>query len=312
MGTYQSATGGYYAYFIQTTSGAGKLLLGLLENTRALVGFLYNGIGLALLPMVYYLGRYFAPQRLVRDWRVRFVGLWLAPPLVFYVTVHIGNPGYVLSLLPALCVFTAQAVLGMVDDVSEAVADLTRGPSPTGRGELDSSGRWQAAHYLADSSRLAAAAWAIVAAIGLSNTAVFLLASGEGRRQEIRQIDRIFERQLAEIGAKYPPETTLIVAYDRSRQYRYYLPRHKIELLFDVAVAGVVTDTSRYWERRTTYRVPPGISAVLFPDLGRNTSDQPGIVERVDLGLGVDLFVARVRAGDEIRYGYQYASGTRA
>src|SRR5215212_4478338 len=91
---YQSATGGYYAYFIQTTSGAGKLLLGLLENTRALVGFLYNGLGLALLPMVYFLGRYFAPSRLVGDWRARFVLLWLAPALVFYVTVHIGNPGY--------------------------------------------------------------------------------------------------------------------------------------------------------------------------------------------------------------------------
>ena len=58
---YQAATGSYYAYFIQTTSGAGKLLLGLLENTRALVGFLYNGIGLALLPVMYFVGRYFSP-----------------------------------------------------------------------------------------------------------------------------------------------------------------------------------------------------------------------------------------------------------
>ena len=77
---YQTATTGYYAYFIQTTSGAGKLLLGLLENTRALVGFLYNGLGLALLPMLYFIGRYFAPPRLVSDERARFVSLWLAPP----------------------------------------------------------------------------------------------------------------------------------------------------------------------------------------------------------------------------------------
>ncbi|MGH2368093.1 MAG: protein O-mannosyl-transferase family, partial [Chloroflexota bacterium] len=104
---YRQATGSYYAYFIQTTSGASRLLLGVLENTRALVGFLYNGMGLALLPMLYFLGRFFAPQRVVRDRRVRFLLLWLLPPLLFYVTVHIGNPGYVLSFLPALCIYAA-------------------------------------------------------------------------------------------------------------------------------------------------------------------------------------------------------------
>jgi hypothetical protein len=294
---YQAATGSYYAYFIQTTSGAGKLLLGLLENTRALVGFLYNGVGLALVPMVYFVGRFFAPQRAVADWRVRFLLLWLTPPLVFYVTVHIGNPGYLLSLLPGLCVYAALATLGLFSDVREAAGALA-----------------DRAHVL---SRIATDRWVfpaatlLVAAVCLSNTALFLVANGEGRRREIRQIDRIFERQLAAVRAGYPPASTLLVAYDRSRQYRYYLPEHKIELLFNVAVAGAVTDTSRYWERRTVYRVPEGISAVLFPDLGRNTSDQPGLVERLDLGDGVDFFVARVRAGDEVRYGYQYASATR-
>jgi len=72
-----------------------------------------------------------------------------------------------------------------------------------------------------------------------------------------------------------------------------------------------VTDTSRYWERRQSYTVPPGVQAVLFPDLSRNTSDQPGLVERVDLGGGVDLYVARVRPGDVVHYGYQYASAQR-
>ena len=288
-GAYQAATGSYYAYFIETTSGAGKLLLGLLENTRALVGFLYNGLGLALLPMVYFLGRFFAPQRAIADPRVRFLLLWIAPPLVFYVTVHIGNPGYLLSVLPAICLYAAEALLGLLEDVREALArryDMRRWVLP--------------------------AAVAAVGVIGLTNTALFVIANGEGRWHEIRQVDAIFERQLSEIRGHYPPASTLIVAYDRSRQYHYYLPQHKIELLFDVAVAGAVTDTSRYWERRTSYRVPPGITAVLFPDLGRNTSDQPGLVQRVDLGDGVDLFVARVSAGDEVRYGYQYAVGTRA
>jgi 4-amino-4-deoxy-L-arabinose transferase-like glycosyltransferase len=293
---YQAATASYYAYFIQTTSGAGKLLLGLLENTRALVGYLYNGLGLALLPMLYFLGRYFAPPRLVTDRRARFVLLWLLPPLAFYVAAHIGNPGYVLSVVPALCVYTAEAIEGFLEDVRQALDALAvRAP-------------WLA---VAEQGWVTPAAAAAVAAIGLTNTALFLAANGEGRYREIRQIDLILERQTAYLRAHYPPQSTVLFAYDRSRQYRYYLPEYRMELLFNVAVAGAVTDTSRYWERRSLFVVPPGITAVVFPDLEQNTSDQPGPVQAVDLGAGVRLYVAHVAAGDEVRYGYRYASVQR-
>ncbi len=298
---YQQATGSYYTYFIETTSGAGKLLLGLLENTRAVVGYLYNGLGLALVPVIYYLGRFFAPQRIVTDRRVRLLLLWLVPPLVFYVAVHIGNPGYVLSFLPALCISAAQAILGVLDDVREAAGlAAERGQAAAGALGVARGRGW-----------ILPAAWLVAGVIALSNTALFLAANGEGRYKEIRQIDQIFARQLPFIRTQYPPSSTLLVAYDRSRQYHYYLPEYKIELLFNVAVAGAVTDTSRYWERRTTYVVPAGITAVIFPDLGRNTSDAPGLVQRIDLGSGVDLYAARVQTGDEVRYGYQYASATR-
>jgi hypothetical protein len=54
------------------------------------------------------------------------------------------------------------------------------------------------------------------------------------------------------------------------------------------------------------------VTAVLFPDLGQNTSEAPGPVQHVDLGDGVDLYVARVQPGDTVRYGYRYASVTPA
>jgi hypothetical protein len=306
---YQAATTGYYAYFIQTTSGAGKLLLGLLENTRAVVGFVYNGLGLALVPLVYFLGRYFSPPHLVQNRQARFLALWLAPPLLFYVTVHVGNPGYVLSFLPGLCVYAAIAVLGLTEDVRAAAALLAAGGS---RPVL-------ARPFSALSGALAALArpgWVVPAAtvavlvMGATNALLFVFANGEGRAREIRQIDRILARQVAYVREHHPAPATVLLAYDRSRQYRYYLPQYRIGLLFDVAVAGAVTDTSRYWERRQVLVVPEGVDSVLFPDLGRNTSDQPG-VQRIDLGEGVDLFVAPVRPGDEVRYGYQYANVQR-
>ncbi|MDQ3702222.1 MAG: DUF2723 domain-containing protein [Chloroflexota bacterium] len=291
---YQAATGSYYTYFLQTTSGAGKLLVGLLENSRAVVGFLYNGLGLALVPMLYFLGRYFAPPRILVERRVRFLILWILPPVSFYVTVHVGNPGYVLSFLPALCIYAAEATLGLLEDCRVAAGMLAQ--------------RYRRLAPLAGRRWVLPAAFGAVIVIGASNALLFLLGNGEGRYTEIRQIDRILSRQVAAIRRGYPAETSLLIAYDRSRQYRYYLPQHRVELLFDVAVAGAVTDTSRYWERRTQLIVPPGVTAILFPDLNRNTSDQPGAVQRIDLGDGVDLYVARVQAGDEVRYGYQYAS----
>ena len=66
--TYQSASSGYFLFFLRATSGFGKLLLAVLENTRTLVGYAYNGLmGLALLPLLYIAGRFFAPPRLVSD-----------------------------------------------------------------------------------------------------------------------------------------------------------------------------------------------------------------------------------------------------
>lgn len=302
LAAYQTATGSYYTYFIQTTSGAGKLLLGVLENSRALVGFVYNGLGLAVVPIVYFLGRYFAPQRMVTDARVRLLLLWLLPPLAFYVTVHIGNPGYVLSFLPALSIYAVIAIRGLVVDLRQAVA-LLQDRLPLMSGSVT---RW-----LAGGRWVWPATTALLLGFGLINTALFLVANGEGRYKEIRQIDQIFARQLPYIQQRFPAGSTVLFAYDRSRQYRYYLPLYRLELLFNVAVAGAVTDTSRYWERRTEYAVPAGVRAVLFPDLSQNTSDQPGLVQKVDLGGGVDLYVAEVQAGDVVRYGYQYATAQR-
>ena len=204
------------------------------------MGFLYNGLGLALLPALYALGRTFSPPQIVCDWRSRFLLLWLLPPLAFYILVHIGNPGYVLSFLPPLCVYSALATFVFFEDLREAAALLGDRPAvASGPDPAPAAGPgWP--------RRPPPPCWPS----GPSTPALFLFASGEGRLREISQIDRTLERQLAEVQRRYPPASSVIFAYDRSRQYRYYLPRHKIELLFDVAVAGAVTDTSRYWERR--------------------------------------------------------------
>ena len=251
---YQTASGGYFLYFLRATSGFGKLLLAVLENTRTLVGYTYNGLGLALLPLLYIAGRFFAPPRLVSDTRAQVLGLWLAPPLAFYLLIHIGNPGYLLSLLPALCLLTAHGTLVLAQDTAQAVRLARPG------GVFPLSTMWRGGRGVRQEEDQPAPRWplyaatSLIALIALSNAALFLVADGEGRLREIRAIDRILSKQVAAIEAQFPVESTLILAYDRSRQLRYYLPDHRIELLFTeaVAVAARGYDPSRYWERRST------------------------------------------------------------
>ena len=320
--TYQSASGGYFLFFLRATSGFGKLLLAVLENTRTLVGYAYNGMGLALLPPLYIAGRFFAPPRLVSDTRAQVLALWLVPPLAFYLLIHIGNPGYLLSFLPALCLLTAHGTLILAQDTAQAIRlarpsdgrtsaggglDLPPGPFPPGNGSQRGA-RQPLPFREGVGGRYVATI--LIALIALSNAALFLAADGEGRLREIRAIDRILSRQVAAIEAQFPAESTLILAYDRSRQLRFYLPNHRIELLFTeaVAVAASGYDPSRYWERRRTLTVPPGLTHVVFPDLDENTSEQPGTLQHLDLGDGVELLVAEVASGDTVRYGYRYVA----
>lgn len=289
---YATATGGYYAYFVQATSGAGKHLLGVLENLRALVNYAYAGLGPAILLLVADLGPRFRPTRLVADRASRVLALWMGPPVAFYLLVHLGNPGYLLTIIPAAAILVAAGTRDLVADAAGAAAAFARWPSLPAR-------------------TVPGVAAAILLTVAAVNAALFIAGPGEGRRREIAAIDAHFDRVLAAIRADYPAPSAMVVAYDRSRQYRYYLPAWRHELLFDVAVAGAVTDTSRYWERRRRVTIPDGVAWVVFPDLGENRAEAPGLVAPRPVGGGEVIWVAPVRTGDEVTWGYQYATATR-
>ncbi len=134
------------------------------------------------------------------QWRVRlhddnlFFLAWIVPPLGFYVLVHIGEWGYVLSVLPALYVL-AGALL----------PPLVRQLRGIGRG-------W---------SRLAAAA--LVA----SGALYFLLVpNARFSADALAAHDRAVASKAAYIRANFAPDATMVLARDDYLHVRYYLAEY--------------------------------------------------------------------------------------
>ena len=202
--------------------------------------------------------------------------------------VHLGNPGYVLSFLPGLLIYAALAIRGFARDCEQAYRFLM-----TQRGMVTTA--------LTPHRVSLGITSVLVALIAITNTLLFFFASGEGRYQEIRQIDEILTKQVRYITLNHVPEETLIVAFDRSHQLEYYLPDYSFRLLFNPG-------DPEYWESRQSFTIPEGITTVVLPDLERNASDRTDRIVKVGLGPGVSLFVAHVQPGDTLIHGYRYAS----
>ena len=119
-----------------------------------------------------------------------FLTLWSVPPLAFYVVVHIGEWGYLLSVLPALYILVAMLL-----------------PSPARVPE-----RW----------RVAAAA----ACVG-SGALVFLFGRTQFAAAALAEHDRALEARVAYVRANFPPESTIVLAREDYLHVRYYLAEYR-------------------------------------------------------------------------------------
>ncbi len=148
--------------------------------------------GLALAP----LARWLRPR-----WRLRlhdegtFFVVWIVPPLLFYVAVHIGEWGYLLSVLPALYVLVGALLPPLVRQLNGAAR------------------RW---------SRVVAAG--LVAAGAL----VFLyVPDARFSADALRDHDNAIGGKVEYIRANFPAESTIILAREDYLHVRYYLGEYR-------------------------------------------------------------------------------------
>ncbi len=118
---------------------------------------------------------------------------WLAPGLAFYVAVHIGEWGYVLSVLPALYVVTA--------------ALLAR---PLG------------------TLAVPRAAWAVLATlIALAPAGLFVLGGDRFSAAALAHHDRAIAARVAYVREHFPPDRTILLTREDYLTVRYYLPEYR-------------------------------------------------------------------------------------
>jgi 4-amino-4-deoxy-L-arabinose transferase-like glycosyltransferase len=177
----------------------------LLRNTLLTVYALWWGLlGFALLLLAAVIAALTARRRLSEE--TMFFALWLVPAALVYVTIHIGDPGYLMSMLPGLYV---------------AVAAL-----------------------LAPLARTAPRALVAFAALLVAlNLGVFVLADTPFSAGMIARHDRSVEMRVAFVSRMFPPPSTVILAQSEYLIARYYLPDHLV--LFYGAQPEVLSRAAR-------------------------------------------------------------------
>lgn len=199
---YLASLGGQASRVSELSPAAGSDAL--VRNTLLTVYALFWGLlGFALLLVAGLVARLRARNRLTED--AAFFALWLVPAALIYLTIHIGDPGYLMSMLPGL--YVACAAL---------LAPIARRAAPI--------------------------VFTGTALFVVINAAVFVLGDGPFSASAIAAHDRVTTRRVADVRTMAPASTVVIARSDYLIA-RYYLPDYTV--LFDGAAPEVLSSATR-------------------------------------------------------------------
>jgi len=194
--------------------------------------------------------------------RTTFLALWLLTPLAFYVFIHVGEYGYVFSMLPGLAILGARGAIALAKGM-----------------RMPRTFKW------------------IVAAAVLGNAAIFLLSDTPLSARDIARHDRGIDEKIAYL-ASFAPEATLVVtAYDDAL-VNHYLHGPPV-LRYDPVATPAFTEPLSCGAAAA--REPCGgtdVDVVLWDDLLR--AEGPGWQE-VRMAHGARLRIAHVPRSMSLR-----------
>ena len=219
--------------------------IAIYRNTYELARFLGRGLYF-LIPLVAVTLISADARRIeLRDrWRTAFMALWTLAPLPFYVFIHVGEYGYIFSMLPGLAILAARGAIGLAKGI-----------------RMPRTFPW------------------IVAAVALGNAAIFLLSDTPISARDVARHDRGVEEKAAFVRSMFVTETTVVVtAYD-ALLVDYYLDRSYAVLAYDPAAMPSFTRPLTCPEVAAQNPCAGAeVNVVLWDDLLR--AEGPGWMER--------------------------------
>src|SRR5205823_1296874 len=111
--------------------------------------------------------------------RTAFMAVWLLTPLAFYVFIHVGEYGYIFSLLPGLTILAARGAIAFAKGI-----------------RMPRTFKW------------------IVAAVVLGNASIYLLSDTPISARDIARHDRGIDEKLAYLATFKPQTTEIVSGYD--------------------------------------------------------------------------------------------------
>ncbi len=185
---YLASLGGQASRVSELSPAAGSDAL--LRNTLLTVYALFWGLlGFAILLIAGIVAWLRTRRRLSDD--AAFFTLWLVPAALVYVTIHIGDPGYLMSILPGLYVGSAALLAPVAARAGRAVVTFA-------------------------------------AVLVVVNLGVFLVLGTPFSAAAVARHDRALIQRLVFVRGAFPSATTVILAQSEYLTARYYLPEYRV------------------------------------------------------------------------------------
>jgi 4-amino-4-deoxy-L-arabinose transferase-like glycosyltransferase len=195
--------------------------------------------------------------------RTAFMALWTVAPLPFYVLIHVGEYGYVFSMLPGLAILAARGAIAFAKGL-----------------RMPRTFKW------------------IVAVVVLGNAAIFLLTDTPVSARDIARLDRGIDEKVAYVHGHFAPATTLVVTvYDKMLVDQYLAGEYSV-FAYDPAMAAALERPLRCGRQRPCEEAE--VDVVLWDDLLRA---EGGGWQEVHMPHGGHLRTAHVPRSASLRVG---------
>lgn len=196
---YREASAEQSDYLMTYFAVFGRGFEGLRANLDELLRFMLYGLSSALLliPVTLIVALTSSGRRQFRDQRLLFLLAWIAPSLIFYLFIHVGEYGYVFSFLPALLLLLTWSLK------TAAVMFASR---PSRQRHADR------------------ALWGAAVPLILINLVLFLALSPPFSANRLAARDDILRSRIDTIKDNFDPARTMVISVFDFQQANYYLP----------------------------------------------------------------------------------------